>query len=87
MYNDSWIYCSQKNTTNVKKQSTQGQKKKKQSKRKYNKLSEGWTGNLEKGNAGLQTGSAARPDLGTFHFSNLVCKQMGQAIFVCLFQI
>lgn len=62
-------------------------KKKKQSKRKYNKLSEGWTGNLEKGNAGLQTGSAARPDLGTFHFSNLVCKQMGQAIFVCLFQI
>ena len=77
MYNDSWIYCSQKNTTNVKKQS----------KRKYNKLSEGWTGNLEKGNAGLQTGSAARPDLGTFHFSNLVCKQTGQAIFVCLFQI
>ena len=60
MYNDSWIYCLQKNTTNVKKQS----------KRKYNKHSEGW-GNLEKGDAGLQTGSAARPDLGKFHFSNL----------------
>ena len=44
-------------------------------------------GTWEKGNAGLQTGSAARPDLGTFHFSNLVCKQTGQAIFVCLFQI
>lgn len=77
MYNDSWIYCSQKNTTNVKKQS----------KRKYNKHSEGWTGNLEKGDAGLQTQFAARPDLGKFHFSNLVCKQMGQAISVCLFQI